>query len=105
MTAIDLSRQLDIPIGLVDEILPVLVESRILSVVELDAGGGKEKGFQPARDIGGLTIQSVLEALEKRGENVPPFGTTPEFKALAEAADSFRVAVAALPANRLLRDI
>ncbi len=103
LTVRALSQQLDIPIGLVDEILPVLIENRIVSAVEAAAGG--ERGFQPARDINGLTIQSVVEALEKSGENVPPFGLTPEFQALAEAVETFRQSVASLPANRLLRDI
>ncbi len=102
-TAQQMSQDLDIPIRLVNELLFDLVGSGILSGTETDPGG--ERGFQPARDIDGLTIQHIIDAMEVRGLNAMPFAHTPAFAALSEALESFRQAVEKLPANRKLKDL
>jgi membrane protein len=102
-TAQQMSQDLDIPIRLVNELLFDLVGSGILSGTETDPGG--ERGFQPARDIDGLTIQHIIDAMEVRGLNAMPFAHTQAFAALSEALESFRQAVEKLPANRKLKDL
>ena len=102
-TARQISQDLDIPIRLVNEILFNLVGSGILSGTETDIGG--ERGYQPARDIDGLTIQYITDAMEVRGINSMPFAHTPAFAALSEALESFRQTVEKLPANRTLKDL
>ncbi len=102
-TAQQMSHDLDIPIRLVNELLFDLVGSGILSGTETDPGG--ERGYQPARDIDGLTIQHIIDAMEVRGLNAMPFSNTPAFAALSEALESFRHAVEKLPANRKLKDL
>ena len=102
-TAQQISHDLDIPIRLVNELLFELVGSGILSGTETDPDG--ERSFQPARDIDGLTIQYIIDAMELRGINAMPFAHTPAFAALSEALESFRQAIAKLPANRKLKDL
>ena len=103
MTARQLSHELEIPIRLVNEILFELTQSNILSIT--DAGKDGERGFQPARDIGTLTISQVVDAMELRGIHAIPFAHTPEFSALSEALETIRDAVGKMPANRLLKDL
>jgi membrane protein len=102
-TARRISQDLGIPLRLVNEILFELVGIGILSGTETDRDG--ERGFQPARDIDGLTIQHIIDAMELRGINAMPFSNTPAFAALSEALESFRHAVEKHPANRKLKDL
>lgn len=103
LTARQLSDTLEIPPRLINELLFALVRSGILTGTETD--GGQERGFQPARDIQGLTIQEVIDALELQGINAAPFAQTPAFAGLAEAVDRFRRACEKLPANRPLKEL
>ncbi|MHB8828550.1 MAG: YihY/virulence factor BrkB family protein [Syntrophales bacterium] len=102
-TARQISRDLELPIRLVNEILFELVSSGILSVTETERD--KERAFQPARDIHDLTIQQVIEAMELRGINTMPFAHTPAFIALSKAMTSFKQAIEKLPANKPLQEL
>jgi membrane protein len=102
-TAREISRDLGIPIRLVNEILFELVESGIAASTE--TGQEKEHGFQPARDTSTLTIQGIIDAMEVRGINTVPFCHTQAFASLTESLESFRQAVERLPANRFLKDV
>lgn len=98
-----MSHELEIPIRLVNDILFDLTQSGILSAT--DIGGDGERGFQPARDIGVLTIQHVVDAMEQRGINTIPFAKTHEFSMISETLETFRKTIEELPANRLLKDL
>jgi len=98
-----ISHELEIPIRLVNEILFALVNSNIVSATEADKDG--ERGFLPARDINTITIQYVIEAMEKRGLNDMPFAHTPEYEAISETMASFEDSLEKLPANKLIKDI
>ncbi len=102
-TAGDISNRLEIPIRFVNEILFSLVKSSILTTTEIEENG--DHGYQPARDVHDLTIQHVIDALEKRGLNDMPFAHAPEFAALSACLESFGKAVENLPENRLLREL
>ena len=99
----EISHDLGIPIRLVNEILFDFVESGIATSTE--TGQEKVRGFQPARDISRLTIQSIIDATEARGISAIPFIHTDVFAALSESLESFRQTIEKLPANRLLKDI
>lgn len=103
LTARQLSRELEIPVRLVNEILFELTQSRILSVTDTEKDG--DRGFQPARDIQTLTIQQVIDAMELRGLNTIPSAHTPEFSTLSESLETFRETIEKLPANRRLKDL
>ena len=103
LTARQISHRLEIPIRLVNEIIFELVKSNIVSGTGAEEDG--ERGFQPARDINLLTIQYVIEAMERRGINTMPFAQTPEFDALSETVETFRKTIEKLPANKLLKEL
>ncbi|TFG92836.1 MAG: YihY/virulence factor BrkB family protein, partial [Syntrophobacterales bacterium] len=103
LTATQLSHRLEIPIRLVHQILFELTACGIVSDTKTDEY--KEPAYQPARDIGTLTIQFVIEALENRGTDAIPVAQTAETKALSEALRAFGDEVTGSPSNRLLKDI
>ncbi|MEQ8202783.1 MAG: YihY/virulence factor BrkB family protein [Smithellaceae bacterium] len=103
LTAPGISHQLDIPIRFVNEILFELSKSNILSKAEIEENG--EHGYQPARDVNLLTINYVIEAMEKRGLNNIPFTQAPEFAALSASIDAFGKTIEKLPENRLIKEL
>jgi membrane protein len=103
ITATQISHRLEMPIRLVHQILNELTESGIVSDTQTEEP--KEPGYQPARDIGTLTIQLVIDSLEDRGTDTIPVAQTDESKVLSEILRAFRDVVAQSPSNRLLKDI
>jgi membrane protein len=103
LTAREISNKLEIPIRFVNEILFELVKSNIVNVTEIEGNG--DRGYQPAIDINVLTIQYVIDALEKRGINTMPFIHAPEFAILSESMETFDRKVKELPDNKTLKEI
>jgi membrane protein len=103
LTASQISHRLDMPIRLAHQILYELTACGIVSDTQTEEY--KEPGYQPARDIGTLTIQFVIDSLEDRGTDAIPVAQTDESKALSEILRAFRDMVAQSPSNRLLKDI
>jgi membrane protein len=98
-----ISQALDIPVRLTRQIVYELVEAGIFS--EVRKAGDKEAAYQPALDVERLTIQYVIEALERRGGDHLPIATSKERKRIAECLNSFGEAVARSPANVALKNI
>lgn len=103
LTAAQISQVLEIPIRLVNEILHELVQSGVFSGTV--TGEHRELAYQPARDINGLTIEYVIDALERRGIDSIPVAQTEELKALSDALRVFKETVEKSPKNRLLKDL
>jgi len=103
LSAIIISKTLQIPIRLVKQILDELVEAGILS--EIDVNKTKEVSYQPARDINAITINAVIEALEQKGVDNIPIAQTADLKHLSEALKTLNDEIEKSPANRLLKDI
>jgi membrane protein len=59
--------QLDAPIRLVRELLFELVEANVLS--EVTDGNAKSERYQPAQDIGQLTLKHVLDLMDRHGND------------------------------------
>ncbi len=66
LSAADLAHELELPVRHVRRVLYDLVTAGAL--VEMDRGRAHESTFQPARDISGLTIKWVLDALNHAGQ-------------------------------------
>jgi len=64
-----------------------------------------EQFYQPARDINGITIKSIIEALERIGVDNIPVTQTTELKVLSETLQTFSDIIEKSPSNRLLKDI
>jgi len=103
LSAISISKTLEIPIRLVQQILDELVEAGILSYTEREKN--KAVSYQPARDINTITIYSVIEALEQKGVDTIPVAQTAELEHLSEALKRLNDEIEKSPANRLLKDI
>ena len=103
LSAINISKTLQIPIRMVQQILDELVEAGILSDTETKEN--KQMSYQPARDINAITINSVIEALEQKGVDNIPIAQTAELKHLSEALKTLNDEIDKSPANRLLKDI
>jgi hypothetical protein len=73
--------------------------------VETRTNADKQFGYQPARDINGLSIRSILEALEHNGVDNIPVANTEELEVLSDSLKQFSEAMESSPANRLLKDI
>ena len=103
LTASKISRVLEIPIRLVQQLLDELVESGIFSIAEIK--GNKELAYQPARDINIITINSIIKTLEQKGVDNIPVAQTPELQSLSEVLSTFSAEIEKSPANLLLKDI
>jgi membrane protein len=103
LSAISISKTLQIPIRLVEQILEELVEAGIVSDTEVKKN--KEMSYQPARDINAITINTVIEALDQKGVNNIPVAQTAELRHLSEALKTLNEEIEKSPANRLLKDI
>lgn len=102
-TASKITQALEIPIRLVQQTLDELVEGGIFSYAETKENN--ELFYQPARDINGITIKSIIEALERRGVDNIPVAQTSELKILSETLQAFSDVIEKSPSNRLLKDI
>ena len=99
----DISAGLDIPHRLARELLGELTEAGVLNESGNQYSGGLE--YQPARATDTLTIEAVLEALDRRGAEGLPMGETRELGEITGTLTAFRETLEGSPANRLLRDI
>ena len=98
-----ISHTLEIPIRLVRQILFELVGSGILSEVRKD--NDKDVTYQPAIDVGKVTVKYVVESLEQRGNSTIPVGKTSELDKLSECLSTFANDIEKSPANILLKDL
>ncbi|MCP3677973.1 MAG: hypothetical protein GY721_10415 [Deltaproteobacteria bacterium] len=103
LTASHISEALNIPVRLVRQLLYELVECRIIS--DTSSEDEKERAYQPARDINLLTIHTVVESLEHRGDDDIPVAQTDELQSLSETLGRLGDEIAHSPSNMLLRDI
>jgi membrane protein len=100
--AAEISHALEIPIRLVRQILFELVQSGVLSEVRND---NKDVAYQPAIDVGKLTVKYVVESLEQRGNSEIPVGKTNELDKLSNCLSMFASDIEKSPANILLKDL
>jgi membrane protein len=98
-----ISHNLEIPIRLVRQILFELVESGIISEVRKD--NNKDIAYQPAIDVGKLTIKFVVKSLENRGISNIPVGKMEELSKLSSCLSTFADNTEKSPANILLKDL
>ncbi len=103
LTMSDISHLTDIPKKLTKQILNDLTKCGI--VIETSNKQEHDVGYQPALDTDHLTINYVLDIMERCGIADIPIEATRELKTLAESLNTFRDELEKSPANRILRDI
>ncbi len=89
---------------LVDDLSGLLVQGNILVPTK---GNGRNESFAllPARDIGGLTVNSVITAIEKAGGKDWPLAEWSGNGNLSETLAAFRSELDRSQANRLVKDL
>jgi len=102
-TAVEISHALGSPIRLVNDILYDLVAAGILS--ELAGDQEKAPAYQPAIDIGDLTIRDVLDRLDDQGIESIPLAKSEAVEKLTSSLDRFKQILAGSPENVILKDL
>lgn len=103
LTPSRIANALGIPSLLVHRIVAEFSEAGLFSAVKADEG--EEAACQPARDIRGITVKTVLDALERRGPVDLPFTPTGDLRAVSEILDAFGATIDRSPENRLVTEL
>ncbi len=99
-----IAHALEVPSPLVRRVLADLSAAGLLSAVKPE--GAEEAAWQPARDVHGITVQAVLDTMDRSGSATEPaFALTDDFRAVSDILGSFAEAVEASPANLPLLDL
>lgn len=98
-----IGHNLEMPNKLVRSILNDLVEVKLVN--EIKVNGSKEIGYQPALDINQISIQMVMERLDKKGIDFMLVKNTEALTALKSAVESFHKKLEASNHNQLLKDL
>jgi membrane protein len=102
-TAGQIADHLALPPALVDNLSDLLVKGNILVRIDSDSNDGP--AFQPARDIGSLTVNSVVAALEDVGNKDGLLTHHPDADTLSETLMALRSELDRSSSNRLLKDV
>ena len=103
LSATDISHRLDMPVRLVRQILYELIKVGIVSEVKQE--GNSTVAYQPAQDIEKLTIEGVINTLEKHGSDNIPISDTQELKKISGSLETFADTVRNSPANLHLKNL
>jgi membrane protein len=98
-----IGHNLEMPNKLVRSILNDLVEVKLVN--EIKVNSSKEVGYQPALDINQISIQMVMERLDKKGIDFMLVKNTEALTALKSAVESFSKKLEASNHNLLLKDL
>jgi membrane protein len=98
-----IAHALEIPIRLAREILGDLRAAGVVSQVSLD--DERMVAYQPARNPEEITVQYVIDALERRGIDDIPIAESKGLKRLTACLKSFHDLIARSPSNKRLKDI
>jgi len=94
---------LEIPNKLVRSILNDLVEVELVN--EVQTSKVKQSAYQPALDIGQITIQMIMDRLDKKGMDFLVAQNSEVFQSLKTSLDTFRQNLAVSQQNILLKDL
>jgi len=98
-----IAAQLEMPVRLARDLLFHLTEANILATAQGESE--RDRLYQPAQDVGNMTVQFVIEQMEKAGTSNIPVAGTPELEKLRESLLAFGNALNKLPENKLLKDL
>jgi membrane protein len=103
LTPSRIANVLAMPLLLVHRILADFSAAEFLSLLKTE--DGEEAAYQPARDIRGITVKTVLDVLDRRGSAELPFPPTGDFHAVSEILDAFGETIDRSPENRPITDL
>jgi membrane protein len=102
-TVKDMAQQLMLPIRLVQEVTIKLADSGLISPTLL--ADRHTPGYQPARSIQTLSIQTVISALEQSGDAIFKLPSTRSFKEISHYLNKLTEEIQNSKANCLLKDL
>ncbi len=103
ISAEEIASKLEMPIRLTRDLLFRLTEANILTIAQGESEW--DRHYQPARDVGDMTVQFVIEQMEKAGTTNVPVAKTPELEKLQASLAAFERALQKLPENQLLKNL
>jgi len=103
LSAEEIAAQLEMPVRLARDLIFGLTQANILITAQGESE--RDRRYQPARDIGDMTVQFVIEQMEKAGTSNIPVAKTPELEKLRGALLSFEKTLQKLPENKRLKDL
>lgn len=103
LSAENIAAQLEMPVRLARDLLFRLTEANILTIAQGESE--RDRRYQPARDVGDMTVQFVVEQMEKAGTHDIPVAQTPELEKLSGSLLAFERTIQKLPENKLLKDL
>ena len=98
-----IASELEIPNKLVRSILNDLLEVNLVS--EIQTSKAKVLAYQPALDINQITVQLVMEKLDKKGLDFRTSKNSPALQILKGSLEDFRMKVLSSEKNHLLKDL
>lgn len=101
-SAIEVSNKLSIPLPLTTHLLFQLADAGVLSEVKRDKDD--EVCYQPARNLDKLTIKSVIDMINTRGEEIP-LPSSPDIDLILKCLEKFDQTVEQSDGNILLKEI
>jgi membrane protein len=102
-TASELSSTIKIPLKLVRQIVYELIQCRLIT--EVKTSSDKEYAYIPAFDVLKISIQTVIERLDKKGNNDICNIELPACKEMHARINSFNETLKAHSANKLVKEI
>ena len=102
-SAEEIAAQLEMPVRLTRDLLFRLTEANILTTAQDESE--RDRRYQPARDVGDMTVRFVIEQMEKTGTNDVPVAETPALEKLRGSLRAFECVIQKLPENKLLKDM
>ena len=103
VTASNISTQLKAPIRLVRELLQDLKEVNLVS--EVCESDRKERFYQPAFDIGKITVSNVLSKIEKHGVKNVFLEKNQEYEKVIGMLEKFDSMIVKSSSNILVKDL
>lgn len=102
-TAIDIAKKIHLPLKLVRQITYELLKCKL--IIETKTSSDKEFAYLPAFDIGKIDVHTVIDRLERIGNNDISSFELPVFKEFHEVISIFNKEMASHVSNRKLMDI
>ena len=103
VTASDIAIQLKVPMRLVRELLQALKDVNLVS--EINENVKKERSYQPALDIGKITVSYVLSKVEKHGVNQVFLERNHDYEKVINMLEKFDNLVVKSDSNILVKDL
>lgn len=103
LTAINISRLLEIPVRLVRQLLNELIDVGL--VVETITGSKREPTFQVGRSIENLTLKDAIDAYDHRGMNPDAFHHSEEAEKISNYLRSISEVSEKAPGNVVIKEI